>query len=193
MKREVKNCIFAEIEMNSLAYALLAMVARKDCSGYELVQLLELFWQAKHSQVYPLLAKLEQKQYVAHRLVKQNGRPDKKIYRLTEQGREILSAWIHEEPAVPVVRDEFLTKIYAIWLTSTKRARELLHERIQYFTDMLTDRLLKIREMEERWSDDLYDPHSPQFGRYMILQRKTRLEQEEINWCHWVLERLKKD
>ena len=45
--------------MIGLAYALLGMLARKPCSGYELMKLLKLFWQAQHSQIYPLLAKLE--------------------------------------------------------------------------------------------------------------------------------------
>ncbi|MGE5704989.1 MAG: PadR family transcriptional regulator, partial [Clostridia bacterium] len=42
------------------------MLSRKPCSGYELAQYLEVFWQAKHSQIYPLLSKLEQEEMLTH-------------------------------------------------------------------------------------------------------------------------------
>lgn len=52
--------------MNSLGYTLLSMLVRKPCSGYELKGYLELFWQAHHSQIYPLLNKLEKLGYVVY-------------------------------------------------------------------------------------------------------------------------------
>ena len=42
--------------MNTLGYAILSTLVRKPCSGYELMQHLEVIWPAKHSQIYPLLS-----------------------------------------------------------------------------------------------------------------------------------------
>ncbi|WP_420911958.1 hypothetical protein [Listeria grandensis] len=40
------------------------MLARKSCTGYELKQYMELFWQAHHSQIYTVLGKMETEGYV---------------------------------------------------------------------------------------------------------------------------------
>lgn len=173
--------------MNSLAFALLAMLARKDCTGYELTKLLELFWQAKHSQIYPLLAKLERDQYVMHTYVVQKKKPDKKIYRITEEGKERLREWIDKDPAVPVMRDEFLTKVYALWLTDPSRAKELFRQRIVYFEQELERVNRKIDEVEQGLEGPPQSMHSPWFGRYIIYVRKRNLSEEEIRWCQWVV------
>lgn len=175
--------------MNSLAFALLAMLARKECTGYELTKLLELFWQAKHSQIYPLLAKLEREEYVMHTYVVQKKKPDKKIYRITEKGEKRLKKWIDIDPVVPVVRDEFLTKVYAIWLTDRLRAKELFHQRIAFFEKEL-ERLNQKIELIEQEIEDPLNMNSPSFGRYVIYVRKRDLSEEEIRWCRWVLSML---
>jgi DNA-binding PadR family transcriptional regulator len=173
--------------MNSLAFALLAMLARKDCTGYELTKLLELFWQAKHSQIYPLLAKLEREEYVMHTYVVQKKKPDKKIYRITEKGKERLSEWIGKDPAEPVHRDEFLTKVYAIWLTDHSRAKELFRQRIAFFEQKLERLNQKIDEMEQEIDGSPLHMGTPFFGRYVIYIRKRDLSEEEIRWCRWVV------
>lgn len=51
-------------KLNTLSYVLLCMLARKSCTGYELKQYMELFWQAHHSQIYTVLGKMEAEGYV---------------------------------------------------------------------------------------------------------------------------------
>ena len=60
--------------MNTLAYILLCVLLSKPRSGYELKQLITIFWEAHHSQIYTTLAKLDQ-------------HSQKKIYHLTDEGR----------------------------------------------------------------------------------------------------------
>ncbi|MDG0809159.1 PadR family transcriptional regulator [Cohnella rhizosphaerae] len=45
------------------------------------------FWPAKHSQIYPLLAKLEQEDYISVELVPQRDKPDKKSIFPDRQGQ----------------------------------------------------------------------------------------------------------
>ena len=47
--------------MNSLSYAILAILTRKSQTGYELGKQLETLWASKLSQIYPLLSRLEKK------------------------------------------------------------------------------------------------------------------------------------
>ena len=78
--------------MTTLGYALLGLLAREQLSGYDLAQKLKMpvgfFWTARHSQIYPELARLEREGLVTFHEVPQRGKPDKKIYSLTEAGRE---------------------------------------------------------------------------------------------------------
>jgi PadR family transcriptional regulator, regulatory protein AphA len=178
--------------MNSLGYALLGMLARKPCSGYELKQLLEVFWQAKHSQIYPLLTKLEQEGFLTYVQVAQTGKPDKKIYSLTEKGLKLLQQWVPESPAEPVMRDEFLTKAYSIWLTDAGTAKRLFQERIAAYEEKVSSREAEIKKMEQEHGKDIENSTSRHFGRYILFQRALRQYKEEVEWCHWVMSLLEK-
>ena len=50
--------------MNTLAYILLCVLLSKPRSGYELKQLITIFWEAHHSQISTTLDKIEQQGYV---------------------------------------------------------------------------------------------------------------------------------
>ncbi|MNH82962.1 Transcriptional regulator PadR-like family protein [compost metagenome] len=173
--------------MNSLAYALLAMLVRKPCSGYELAEMLEVFWQAKHSQIYPLLAKLENDGYLTPENIEQTGRPNKKLYHITNEGKETLKLWMDKAPSVPVSRDEFLIKAYSISLTDTATAQRLFEDRLSFYKEKVHRREKLIQEMEAEYGSHLKDQEHQIFGRYIVHQRKLLMEQQEIAWCRWVL------
>ncbi|SEO39300.1 PadR family transcriptional regulator [Paenibacillus sp. OV219] len=173
--------------MNALSYALLSMLMRKSCSGYELMKLLQAFWQAKHSQIYPLLAKLEKEQLVTFEHIGQTGKPDKKIYSITEAGTAALREWIDNQPAsLQLERDEFLIKLYAIGLTEPQTAIKLIEERREAMLVRL-QRLETEMKLMESEPVPVTSYMSKQFGRYLLYQRRVRLLREEMAWIEWVL------
>lgn len=179
--------------MNSLSYALLSILARKSCSGYELQQMMDAFWQAKHSQIYPLLAKLETKKLVISQLIEQSGRPDKKIYTITALGKSVLQEWILNQPqAAPIHRDEFLIKVYAIWSVDKDTAKRLFEERMNLYSEKLAEREQVIKSMEQEWGEEIKRMSSKQFGRYLIYRRRAWLDREELAWCKWALDMLER-
>lgn len=174
--------------INSLGYAILGAVGRKPCSGYELAQYLDAVWPAKHSQIYPLLTKMEKNELLVYEHVEQIGKPDKKIYSITEKGKKTLEKWIAKSPADSINRDEFLIKIYSIWLLNEEDSIELVRDRISSMEETITDLSGKIAEIEK--NKDL-DTASKHFGRYILFNRKFRLVKEEKAWCQWVLDLIK--
>ncbi|WP_438447644.1 PadR family transcriptional regulator [Gorillibacterium sp. sgz5001074] len=130
--------------MNPLAYGLLSLIAIAPCTGYDLTQRIQLFWNAKHSQIYPLLAQLEEQQYVRHEHVAQADKPDKKIYTITEQGRAMILGWLLEPTDPPVHRDEFSLKVFSLWLADRESVRKLLQER----ENLLMDKLSRLRKRQ---------------------------------------------
>ncbi|MFF7389315.1 PadR family transcriptional regulator [Streptomyces scabiei] len=95
---------------------LLALLARGPAHGYELKQDLEQLLGAAYpqpnvGQIYVTLGRLEKSGLIEGEEVEQSSRPNKKIYHLTDAGREALRAWYEEAADEPRVRDEFFMKL----------------------------------------------------------------------------------
>ncbi|HEY9751061.1 MAG TPA: PadR family transcriptional regulator, partial [Allocoleopsis sp.] len=84
----------------SLAHAILVLLTDSPQSGYDLAKRFDgsvgFFWQASHQQIYRELAKLEAQQWVEAEAIAQTGRPDKKLYHVTEIGQQQLILWMQQ-------------------------------------------------------------------------------------------------
>lgn len=83
-----------------LKYALLGFLNYQPYTGYDLNAVMETstsqFWHAKLSQIYTTLKKLESEGLVISEMEAQDDRPDKRIYSITDTGRDDLLAWLNE-------------------------------------------------------------------------------------------------
>ncbi|NOU94626.1 PadR family transcriptional regulator [Paenibacillus sp. LMG 31456] len=171
--------------MNTLSYGLLAMLTGGPRTGYELMQQIQPLWRAKHSQIYPLLAKLEQSGSVRFVPVAQKEKPDKKIYSITEQGLAELREWIPRTTSEPVKRDELLLKAYCVALTDPFTAKSLIQNRITLYQSKLEKYSQMLAELKNKLDGEL-SLTSPGFGNYILLQRAVSNSQAELEWCGWV-------
>lgn len=178
--------------MNTLSYGLLGLLARKSCSGYDLMLQLQPFWQAKHSQIYPLLACLDKEGYLQHTRVEQTEKPDKKMYTITEKGREALQEWLIEPALAPATRDELFLKTYCLWLTDAKAATALYEHRNAFYQDKLRNYEDMLAQLKATHGDSVEDFTSPFFGEFVILHRAVRNARDQIEWCQWVIAKLQK-
>jgi DNA-binding PadR family transcriptional regulator len=178
--------------MNTLSYGLLALLAVSPRTGYELMQQIQPLWRAKHSQIYPLLAKLEQSGYVEHEPVAQKEKPDKKIYSVTEYGLAKLREWIPEPAGEPVKRDELLLKAYCVSLTDPATAKGLIDARAALFEGMLEKYTRMLEELKKEAGGEPSFT-SPAFGNYILLQRAVSNSRAELEWCGWVSRLLMQD
>ena len=84
----------------SLQYALLGFLNYEPMTGYELKQTMDVstsnFWHAKQSQIYTTLKKMEEAGLVLSEVEAQDGRPDRRVYEITEYGRAQLHTWLAE-------------------------------------------------------------------------------------------------
>ncbi|GAA4872812.1 PadR family transcriptional regulator [Paenibacillus vulneris] len=179
--------------MNTLSYGLLALLSQGPCTGYELMLQIQPVWQAKHSQIYPLLSKMEQNGLVQFVAVPQKEKPDKKVYSITERGIAALRQWIPEPTSEPVKRDELLLKLYGVWLADPEKAEQLFEERLQTFTkrSVKLNAFLETlhKQMEEEGGTRSLS--SPSFGRYILLKRALDNARMEMEWCEWALQLLR--
>jgi PadR family transcriptional regulator AphA len=85
--------------------AVLGLLSSGEQSGYDLKKRADssvgYFWAPTKSRIYAILPRLVEAGLVRRRDVRQHGRPDKQLYRLTADGRRALVAWIKEYPLEP--------------------------------------------------------------------------------------------
>lgn len=121
----------------SLRHALLAMLADRPKSGYELTKEFDRemgnVWAARHSQIYPELAKL-----LAGGLIEleDEGPRGRKSYRITPAGRDEAIAWLRNG-GDRTVRNESLLKMFFLELLSPDEQRALLARELAYFSERL--------------------------------------------------------
>jgi DNA-binding PadR family transcriptional regulator len=181
-------------DVTTLGYALLSVLARRPGSGYDLARELKrpvgYFWQARHSQIYPELARLEARGLVAHHVVEQDDRPDKKVYAVTAAGRAALRAWVTSELDEPPVRDELVLRAYSVWLADPGAAAALFREHARRHEAQLA----RYREIEVQMlgptAGVLPPVDTPEFAAYATLRRGLGRQREAAAWCRWVADRL---
>lgn len=180
--------------MTTLGFAILGLLSREDLSGYDLTRRMAgqvgYFWSARHSQVYPELAKLEDGGHVTHSVVEQKERPDKKVYRITAGGMDALKEWVVQPPAPRPVRDELTLKAYSVWLADGEEATRLFREeqtgheeRLGHYEEIRT-------WMEDGHGEEIRSPDSPWFAVYATLRRGIGYEREYAGWCRWMADSL---
>ena len=82
----------------ALPHAILVSLCEQSGSGYELTHRFDrsigYFWAATHQQIYRTLRTMEDDGWLSAQVVVQRGRPDKKVYTVSEAGRAELARWI---------------------------------------------------------------------------------------------------
>lgn len=119
------------------------------------------------------------KQYVYPRVVVQNGRPDKTVYRLTGLGQQCLDDWVVRSAKPRPVKDELFIKLYNL---SDKNVDEL-REQVEIRRATAVSNLLLYRRIRERRYADPTALSDRLKGVAMVLDAGIRDAEATITWC----------
>lgn len=177
----------------SLRFALLGLLARESLTGYDLTKRFDstvgFFWSAKHSQIYPELASLTQEGLVTFELITQTSKPNKKVYTITEAGREALRSWVEQPCDRRTVKDPLLMRIWVVGMVDPARALHHLREtRSEY-----ERRVVAIREAEAQFQANranVPDPDNVNLGSYMALRCGKLQVDAYYHWLEWAIAEL---
>lgn len=153
-----------------MRHALLAMLADRPKSGYELTKEFDRemgnVWAARHSQIYPELAKL-----LAAGLIEleDEGPRGRKSYRITPAGRREAIAWLRNG-GDRTVRNESLLKMFFLQLLGPQEQRALLERELAYFRERLA-----------------YYRSLPPATNPVKVQLGSRYNQAMIEWLEYAL------
>ena len=176
----------------ALRHAVLAALLEGESSGYQLAKRFDVsvanFWSATPQQLYRELDRLAAEALVHARLVRQQRRPDKRVFTLTDAGRAELHRFTGV-PAKPVAtRDELLVKLQAVDVGNEDAVTKDLTVRLERARAKLAlyDRLLA--DMLDGGEEDAFERESERIGPYLTLMGGRMYEQTNIRWCTAVLE-----
>lgn len=137
-------------------YALLGFLRQQPMHGYEIYQQLSdrtglgLIWRLKQSRLYALLAKLERRGYVTSTLQPQDTHPPRKVFHLTDAGREAFLTWVQ----TPVQRGrrlrlDFLAKLHFSRYEGPAVTRQLIEQQRLACRDWLAELQVQANDVQD--------------------------------------------
>jgi DNA-binding PadR family transcriptional regulator len=94
---------------------ILGMLNWKPASGYDLKRVFSdseiFYWSGNNNQIYKSLLELQKAGLVSYQVQPQDSLPAKKIYSITEAGRQELRRRLLDEPEVPELHKSFLIQM----------------------------------------------------------------------------------
>lgn len=95
-----------------IQFAILGLLSGQSLSGYDLKKIIAdsdiFYWSGNNNQIYNSLVALHKGGLVTQEVVPQENLPNKKVYSITEAGREMLRTWLLSPPELPEFRNHFL-------------------------------------------------------------------------------------
>lgn len=171
----------------ALEHAILVSLSEQSGSGYELTRRFDksigFFWSATHQQIYRVLKRMDEAGWVDGEAVAQDGRPDKKVFRVSSAGRAELARWIAEPTQPGELRDELAIKIRA---AAHGDVSALCTEVVRH-RDRHAQRLQLYRLMEKRDFSAPDQLSGIALHQFLVLRGGIRVEVGFTEWCDEVL------
>lgn len=119
----------------------LGMLTDGEASGYDMKKCFESsfghFFPAGYGSIYPALATLARNGLVEFELVPQDGKPDRKVYSITEKGREALMEGLANPNPSHKLRSEFLATTWFAHLMPEEQINTVIENKLQEIDDFL--------------------------------------------------------
>lgn len=168
-------------QTNKSRYAVLGVLSLQDASGYDIKKMLEQstyhFWREGDGTLYPVLAQLLREGLICSLEQNTPTKKPKKIYQLTDKGKESLQAWLKNEEMMRLVRNELLLKIFfghqvdsAIILNQLDNFKHETQKRLNKFNSLLAH-----YTENKLTGEKLY--------RYLTLQSGILHCETDLKWC----------
>jgi PadR family transcriptional regulator AphA len=172
------------MKLSTLGHALLGLLSAQPMTGYDLTaafdQSLANVWSARHSQIYPELAKLQ-----AAGLIEQTeaGPRGSKTYAATLAGEAEVRRWLEGRPPDDNLRSERLLRVFFLWMLNPVDAAAYLrgeaarHREHAERYEVMAEHIPLDRHPAERW------------GR-ITLEAGIRYERAMAEWADWAVDEI---
>ncbi len=177
----------------AIAHAILVSLIENPASGYDLGKQFDssvgFFWKATHQQIYRELTKLEEQGWISAEVIAQENRPDKKLYSVTELGKQQLIEWMAQVSEPTPIKDDLLVKIFAGYLAPV----ETLLEELEHHRQLHAQKLKTYQDIEHQYFQNPQTLSLQAKFRYLTLRKGIGYERDWIAWCDEAIALLKQD
>jgi DNA-binding PadR family transcriptional regulator len=171
-------------------FILLGFLKIQPATGYELKKMIDEsvshFWNESFSQIYPTLAKMEREGLVESELKPQSGKPDKKIYTITDYGSGLLDEWLRSEVHMPKVKLEILVKLFFGFFVS----KEDVLRQIRLFRKTNMELLEQMNGIEREVKQETESDPDMIFPLFTVKYGQAHYR-ASVEWCDIVESKLK--
>ncbi|MFC2078424.1 PadR family transcriptional regulator [Candidatus Bipolaricaulota bacterium] len=176
----------------SLEYVILGFLEVGAKTGYDLKKRFDRsvsgFWPADQSRIYRTLAKLNENGCVTQEVIPQDSRPDRKVYHITEMGREALHEWLADCQQGGHPRSPFLVQLFFSGLLSDEEAIELLEAKAARVRSKLDSFPEKYRLSSDYEHDE---PQRVDFFHYLTLDSSIHARFAYLEWIEGAIKRIR--
>lgn len=178
-----------------LKHGILGLLNYGSMSGYEIMEVfknsLNYFWNANTSQIYRELQNLKAKDFVTDKTIEQIGKPDKKLFTITEAGQQELQKWLRE-PFKDSTNNAVLMKVFFMGeLTpeeNLQRFKKLKHK----YEGILLE-FSSIHEISDQYEKNFVKNHEKSLYWKMTIDYGIRQLKMMTEWCQSCIEKLEKE
>jgi DNA-binding PadR family transcriptional regulator len=177
----------------SLDFAILGFLNYHPQSGYDLKKTFDVsvkhFWSADQSQIYRTLSRLTKQGLVEVEKIRQEDRPDRKEYHITEEGRTALIEWLAGPPPVGEPRSAPLIQVFFMGQLSDEEALERFESFAQIMRMVLTRYDAVPEAIEEIYQGVESDRERFFWG--LTLENGLANMRANLEWAESVIERIR--
>lgn len=166
----------------SIKYAILGFLSVGPLTGYDLKKRFAesetLYWSGNNNQIYRALVDLHDEKLVTREVQHQESNPSRKVYTITDAGRQALQGWLLSPPELPQVRNAFLVQL--TW--ADQLPPDALDALLGAYEDELQVKVLMLREHYHRNHVPPAETPRAALLRSMIEQNWLSIYENERDW-----------
>jgi PadR family transcriptional regulator AphA len=177
----------------SLPHALLGLINYRPSTGYDLKATFKrsiyFFWNATLPQIYRTLNHMESKGWLTSTVEHQKGKPSRKVYYVTDTGRQEFFRWLAEPAEIVEPRQPMLVKVFF--------GNQLAPDQIAGHLERWREYHAGLLKKYEKEAEPAIEQYAPLTGASedayywkLTLDFGRRRAQMIIDWCDQILRTL---
>ena len=175
----------------SLEFTILGFLNKGPKTGYELQKKIEKsinhFWTSTQSQIYRTLNKLAEDALIVSEIHYQDEKPNKKVYTITERGKDELIRWLSSPINIPNHRNPFLVQLF---FSGDNIDKETIKSNLHHYKKEMERRLFFLKSNEAKLMVESANSKIEYLIYQSLINNGICLLQSEINWVDESLQKI---
>jgi PadR family transcriptional regulator, regulatory protein AphA len=174
----------------SLSHALLGLISYKPSTGYELrttfSESVQFFWNATLPQIYRTLNQMESQGWLTVKIEPQEGKPNRKVYSITDAGIKELTHWLMSKPEITPERNPLLLKVFFGRMIHPDALKIIIIGCREYHAKLLAQYETETIDVIQQYAEACSSPEDAAFWG-LTLDFGQRYSKMVVEWCDHAL------